>query len=738
MSGLHRPFARRARFAAPAGALLLIAAVAAPACKSAAPRPPAVAAPAPPPDVPSDRKLGWILRLEQQRTLRDPSLPPRGASPSPPPPAAVGAAPATRSIAGRVFAPAAEPDLERLALDPDTGIRARATVAIGRVGDPAGVAPLTSALGDTEEAVRVQAAFALGLVGAKEASTPLVAALVDPSPLVRVRAVDALGLLGDASTAAAVAGAAVDCAARLAPIAPDDEEWPKTPEVEICRSALFALVRLKQYDALARVALDAQGQPVSRWWPVAYALQRIADPRAAPALLTLVPTDGVYTPAFALRGLAAAGDRRVLPNAIAMAVNQSTDVRLRVTAIRALGQIGGAEGVMPLLSLLNQRATPPTLALEAVTALGALRDRRAFNALLDRWTDPWPAMRVAALSGASRIDPDAFSLAVSSLDRDPDWSVRAAFSGILATLPADRVRSAVEELAADADVRVRGPALDALARLGVPDLDARLFGALEAADFGVRSAAARLIGDRKPEGGAAKLAAAYERGLSDATYDARLSAIEALAQYGGAEAAEVLTRALADPEWPVRWRAAELARAQGRPPAEWIRPGPHRLADDVFESAAVLHPPYSPHAFLETVRGTIEIELNVVDAPLTTRNFIELARAGFFNGLKVHRLVPNFVIQTGDPRGDGEGGPGYTIRDELSPQPFVRGTVGMALASVRDTGGSQFFIALSPQPHLDGKYTVFGRVIRGFEFLDQVRQGDVIQQVKIWDGVVMK
>ena len=87
--------------------------------------------------------------------------------------------------------------------------------------------------------------------------------------------------------------------------------------------------------------------------------------------------------------------------------------------------------------------------------------------------------------------------------------------------------------------------------------------------------------------------------------------------------------------------------------------------------------------------------------------------------------MPNFVIQAGDPRGDGEGGPGYTIRDELSPLPFVRGTVGMALAG-RDTGGSQFFITLSPQPHLDGQYTVFGRVVNGLDLLDRMSLWDVI------------
>jgi cyclophilin family peptidyl-prolyl cis-trans isomerase len=137
--------------------------------------------------------------------------------------------------------------------------------------------------------------------------------------------------------------------------------------------------------------------------------------------------------------------------------------------------------------------------------------------------------------------------------------------------------------------------------------------------------------------------------------------------------------------------------------------------------------------FVETDRGTVEIELAVLDAPLTCDTVVTLARQRFFDGLVIHRVVPNFVVQDGDPRGDGEGGPGFTIRDERNQVPYLRGTVGMAL-DWPDTAGSQFFITHGPQPHLDARYTAFGRVVAGIEVVDRLQQWDLIRRVRVWDG----
>ncbi|WP_027724218.1 peptidylprolyl isomerase [Tuberibacillus calidus] len=130
----------------------------------------------------------------------------------------------------------------------------------------------------------------------------------------------------------------------------------------------------------------------------------------------------------------------------------------------------------------------------------------------------------------------------------------------------------------------------------------------------------------------------------------------------------------------------------------------------------------------------ILIEFFPNEAPNTVANFEKLANSGFYNGVTFHRVIPGFVSQGGDPTGTGMGGPGYTIKCETegNPHKHVQGAVSMAHAG-KDTGGSQFFIVHQPQPHLDGVHTVFGQVISGMETVLNMKNGDVMQEVKVWD-----
>ena len=133
--------------------------------------------------------------------------------------------------------------------------------------------------------------------------------------------------------------------------------------------------------------------------------------------------------------------------------------------------------------------------------------------------------------------------------------------------------------------------------------------------------------------------------------------------------------------------------------------------------------------------GTVEIEFLPEEAPNTVANFEKLANEGFYNGLSFHRVIPGFVAQGGCPNGTGTGGPGYTINCETATNTtkHTKGVLSMAHAG-RNTGGSQFFIVYEPQPHLDGVHTVFGKVVKGMEFIEGVKQGDKMKSVSVFDA----
>jgi len=138
----------------------------------------------------------------------------------------------------------------------------------------------------------------------------------------------------------------------------------------------------------------------------------------------------------------------------------------------------------------------------------------------------------------------------------------------------------------------------------------------------------------------------------------------------------------------------------------------------------------NPHVIMETDKGTMKIELFEQDAPGTVQNFITLIEKGFYDGLTFHRVIDDFMIQGGCPHGTGTGGPGYKIKCEINPNKHLRGSLSMAHAG-KDTGGSQFFICHSPQPHLDGVHTVFGRVIEGIEVVDAIRKNDKMKKLTV-------
>lgn len=666
--------------------------------------PPPVVAPPPPT---FEQKMAAILHLEDRRTLTDAS-----------------------------FAPPSVGALPTLLSDSEGRVRRRAALAIGRAGLADGLAPLTTVLAkDAEPEVRAMAAFALGLLGDAAAAPALLPALGDPDPRVQGRAAEALGLMSHAAAAGPIAGmaAAHVKAGALSGIASDDDTHPLAPPVEAVRLGVYALARLGAVDELRAVVIGADGNPVSDWWPLAYAMQRVGKPPALPTLRLWLTRGGATTRAFAARGLGTLkdADSRVALEALVKDDRQTPGVR--VQSMRALAAIGDRRSAAVLAPLVD-KAPSTALRLEAVAALGAVADPAAAEILVDYLEADGASLRAAAQAALAKADPDTFMTVLSGLDVDKEWSVRAALATTLAGLRPEVAALRLDQLARDADPKVRAAALSSLATLRVPGTDARLVTELAHADPVVRMAAARGLAALKPAGAAEALARAYELSAADTTYVARAAILAALVTVDAATATPLLRTALADKEWAVRVRAAALLGELDRAAtAVAARPAPAPVESALDDTAAMIAPAFSPQAYVQTTRGEIRIELAVLDAPRTVANFVALAGRGFFDGIAWHRIVPDFVAQVGDPRGDGEGGPGYTIRDELNQRPYVRGTVGMAL-DWRDTGGSQFFITHAPQPHLDARYTVFGHVVAGMDVVDRLEPWDRITSVRVWDG----
>ncbi|HUG52850.1 MAG TPA: HEAT repeat domain-containing protein [Vicinamibacteria bacterium] len=621
--------------------------------------------------------------------------------------------------------------------DADRSIRRRSALAAGRIGDPAAVPALIPLLQDGEREVRQMAAFALGLVGDALAVEALVAALEDPEPVVRGRAAEALGLIGDARAAPAVAQmvlAALPPKAPLVTVRGDDPASMVDPWLEP-RLGLFALARLKDARS-AEAVLLAAGKPRFDWWAATWTAMRLELAALRPVLLAAVASTDPLSRAYGARGLGALADPASLEALLPLL--RDRDETVVVNAVRAVALLGQARAVPAVSALL--RSPSSALRVEALKALSVLPpDRGLRERVVAEVGSPEPWVRAAALQALARMEGAEFALVLANLDPDPVWFVRAGLAAALAIAGDEASQARLLAMLEDEDARVLPAVLEALRVSRGPDSVHTLKRHLGHPDFAVRMAAADQLAALKVTGLGEELAASLARARGDVEMDARLSLVGLLAQQEDARSLALLREvAQGDRARPVREKALQALRARGEPlPA----PGPEPVARPALDYREALAPyelgadarVFTPRVFLHTRHGKVEIHLNVVEAPLMSAAFLDLVRRGYYDGLTFHRVVPGFVVQGGDPRGDGNGGPGFALRDELGQRPYGRGVVGMALAG-KDTGGSQLFITLSPAPHLDARYTVFGWVASGMEAVDKLRPGDVIERVEAWTG----
>ena len=654
---------------------------------------------------------------------------------------------------GRTQAPEAAAALRKLLVDEESRVRDAAAFAIGLLAETATPDEERALLGrlaaEGQVASRVALTDALGRVGGDAALPALAALLQDPEESVRAQAAIALASFaqrGKSSVGDERLAALID---RLAP----------TERPAVRAAAGFALGRLG----------------------------RLEGDRATQAVRALQAALGDADPdvrMFAARALQANPPGSV--EALSQRIDDP-DWRVRVNVVRALGKcdgVAGAQAVRTALTHAFERAKGVGLAGPDVHPLVA-----SLEVAADRIDNP--ALRATVgvvhggalgLTGPATARDWVHCAAAFALDRAGNWprfvtdcgtpsfdaSQRQALEArLIGAAHGDDVARAgrLARLFGSEHAAVRAAAIEAAAQIDAPPARALVRRGLDDADPAVVASAADAVGAHPDRFTRAVPAAALEPppaadggappaiderpppprepdpaivGALEAQVD-RLrdgeeseTLLEVIGALGALHAgpASRLVPLLRHPVLAVRRKAEDAYRAtaEERPP----RPGPPLPPRRPLDAAAAarLATGGPVRAVVHTTRGDIELRLLAAEAPGTVLNFVTLARQGFYRGKTFHRVVSNFVIQGGDPRGDGYGGPGHSIRCELGPTPYRRGSVGMALAGP-DTGGSQFFVMHSRHPHLDARYTLFGEVVRGQEVVDVIAPGDAINDVEL-------
>lgn len=630
--------------------------------------------------------------------------------------------------------------LRRAAQSPDSVVRVRAAMALGRIGDRGATPILIPLLADRDTGVRAEAAFALGELG-DPAAVPALSRLVEAFAPVEggdfeAEVVTALAKIGGEDATRALER----LLQRHPPDRPAGDRATAVVLLEAWRLGRDSPIapRLAEYVRTSRGAFRQNA---------AYSASRLRLPAAAAAFLEAATDSQPLTRSYAARGLTAAiADSAGLARDVFVgrvrALVGDENSQVRINALRSLATFRDSG----LASVAGGRLVDrdPNVPVQAAATLGTLGGSRAITVLRERF-GPAPnfALKRAILLGLAQAAPETALSVGRAWRSDQDWRNRAAFAEMLGAVGTPAARALLTELLNDADPRVVAAALGALGQGGEqrdPAVAVAARAKLTDPDVGVRSAATDILGREASLASLPALVTAYRAAEHDELNDARLAAVNALWQLaqGGAESRAAVERSFLasvprSADYLVRRAVAERfgEETHARYWGDVLPIETGRSVEDYREIARryiLRSGGGAMRVTIEMDRGSIVVALFGYDAPLTVDNFLRLVDRRFFDNGRWHRVVPNFVIQDGDSRGDGSGGSGIVIRDEINRRRYDRGAVGMALSGP-DTGSSQYFLTHSPQPHLDGGYSVFGHLTDGYGVLDQVVQGDRIRRI---------
>ncbi|MEM0962082.1 MAG: peptidylprolyl isomerase [Bacteroidota bacterium] len=617
--------------------------------------------------------------------------------------------------------------LTDLLASPDSLVRARAAFALGSVQDEAAIPALRRLLDDPVPGVREDAAFALGQTADSTVGVPLVVSLRrEATPAVLAELLDALGKTGVGPDLSALLGLPL-------PSSLDDERALALARFgirgvtsEAWAQWLGARLQSDQAMLRQRAAYAFTRSPVEAWRSQAEAIRAAFD---------ALPDDPARADlARALARLADPADT----DRLSSAALGDADWRTRVNAVRALDAIGTLEARGTLARAVDDPvAHVAQAAASALATAGAPEAVGLAAGVVSGDDHPWQ-VQAAFLPALSPSRPD---LVLAWAERQPSPFAQAA---ALRALGASEDGAALTRLFTDArsdDTRLASAALGALRqRWDAGGYGARRFyeafsQALRRADLATTSTAATALADSAfwPLGSGTLLRETYASLTSPADLEPMTAILSAAGQVRDGGEVDFLVGVALNETHPVLREAARdalndrlvegvevtLESGDGRPPTTTID----------WRQLAVVGS--QPRLILDTDRGRVVVELDTEAAPQTVQRISTTAAAGLYDDVPFHRVVANFVVQGGDHvRRDGYGGPETPIRSEFTRIRYETGTIGMA-SSGKDTEGSQYFITHSPQPHLDGRYTAFGRVIEGQDVVDALLQGDLVRRARI-------
>jgi cyclophilin family peptidyl-prolyl cis-trans isomerase len=404
------------------------------------------------------------------------------------------------------------------------------------------------------------------------------------------------------------------------------------------------------------------------------------------------------------------------------------DLRVSINAINALAAILEGDknkNVVDFLGTTIGKSESHHVRKAAVMAIGDIGHKNGKDYLAQTIIDEYPGIRAESYRSMAKILGKNSLVFIDGGLNDSDPTVRAvAIESMGLAGEEKRIPELIAIIEDDEDPSARAAAARGLSYFDSDEARTTLENSLSDEDWVVATEAATALGKIDDKKSIPALIGRFSTRNDRVDNDIRLEIMTILAKMKAKEAQAIAVEGLDDSDTRLRRAAVEYFENTGIDMPELKSDRHFYEADfDPSRRADLSLPLGTRRAVIRTKRGDIEIELFGDDATQTVANFIRLANSDFYRRLTFHRVVPNFVIQGGCPRGDGWGDPGYYIRSEFNQYRYERGMVGIA-HSGKDTGGSQFFITHSTQPHLNGRYTIFGKVTKGMDVVDRIAQGD--------------